>query len=116
MDFRLLDNDLEIVNNELVKINGADETAQRLKQRLQFFLGECFFAKLQGIPYFQEIFKKGTPISSISAIIKAQVIDVEGFLQLTRFDLDFVPATRQLKINLAGLSETGLIGTTVTLP
>ncbi|MBL6722467.1 MAG: hypothetical protein ISQ13_00500 [Candidatus Margulisbacteria bacterium] len=115
MDFKIENGDLKIVNNDLVAVTSAEETAQKVSQKFKFFQGECFFAKLQGIPYFQEILKKGTSIQAVSAILKSEAMNIEGLLQLTQFSLDFDPKQRSLEIQLKGISTDGPIAVSVPL-
>ena len=43
--------DLDVSTGDLLLISGTDQTAQRLRIKLQFFLGEWFLDQRVGIPY-----------------------------------------------------------------
>ena len=61
-------------------VSGIDGLVQRLKIRLQVFLGEWFLDITRGVPYFQQILKKGTSYDEISNSLKlviAQTLEIE---------------------------------------
>ena len=64
------DKDIKLENNKfsLTENNSDEEISQRLLQRLRFFLEEWFLDKTKGLPYFQLIFKKGTPPDIIESL------------------------------------------------
>lgn len=45
-------------------------TAQEIKTRLLFFKGENFADAREGVPYFQEILRKGVALSRVRAIVQ----------------------------------------------
>lgn len=94
--------DLLISNNRFsfTENNSDEEISQRLKQALKTFLAEWFLDSTIGIPYFQAVFVKGTPPEIIAGLFKDAIIAVQGVLTLTRFDdLEYDPATRELKVS-----------------
>ncbi|MCP3944604.1 MAG: hypothetical protein GY710_24435 [Desulfobacteraceae bacterium] len=113
MDFLIQDNDLVIQNNNLVLVDGLEETRQRLTQRLQTFFSEWFLDRRRGIPHIQEIRKKGVQQSTVSAIFKKEILDVEGVTELLKFEMDYIPSSRTLVLDFAIRSNEGTLELTI---
>jgi len=110
MDLKLDDtNDLVVENNELVLIDGVDLIRQLLIQRLQTFLGEWFLDTSLGIPYYQDILKKTAVVSTISNILKDEILDTTGVLELQTFELDFTESSRELSLEFSVRTQEGTI-------
>lgn len=83
--------------NDLVFINGQtpvtrsnfDVVSQRLKIRLQTFLGEYVFDTQYGVPYFQRIFGKRIRKTEIDNIFQQQILLEEGIVEIVSFDSTF---------------------------
>lgn len=109
IDWQLTDDwDLKIGDFTDHRVTGINELVQRLKTRLQFFLGELYFDTTQGVPYYQEILKKGTTYDEISGAIKLQIVNTENIKKLTSFKI-FADENnkRGIKINFTADSEFG---------
>lgn len=110
MDFKLDDNnDLVIENNNLLLIDGADLVKQILKERLQTFLGEWFLDTDLGVPYFQDILKKGVNLKTISNVFKNEILGTPGVIELEKFNLDFTEGNRRLSLDFSVRTEDGSI-------
>jgi hypothetical protein len=107
MDIKLVDNDISIENNDLVLIQGSEETAQNLSVNLRTFLGEWFLNTSLGIPWFQEILVKGTSIQQIESIILNAILSTNGVLNVSRFKIELDNKERQLSIDSTIQSEEG---------
>ncbi len=107
MDIKLVDNDISIENNDLVLIQGSEETAQNLSVNLRTFLGEWFLNTSLGIPWFQEILVKGTSIQQIESIILNAILSTNGVLNVSRFNIELDNNERQLSIDSTIQSEEG---------
>lgn len=57
-------------------IKGDDATAQKFRSRLRMFLGEWFLDTRLGIPYIQQIFKKGMKIPAAQAIFVRAITSI----------------------------------------
>lgn len=110
MDFKLDDNnDLIIENNNLVLIDGIDLVRQLLLERLRTFRGEWFLDVTVGVPYFQDIMKKGVNINSVSSILKDEIVGTPGVISLKSFELDFDNLIRELKVVFSAQATQGEI-------
>lgn len=113
MDFLIENDDFAIKNNDLVLVDGLQETNQRLIQRLQFLFGEWFLDRSKGIPYLQQILKKGVQLSTLSSIFKVNILDIEGVLELLAFDFDYVAVNRTFELTLSVRTTHGVLNLTV---
>lgn len=81
-------NDLAVENNRFVltENNSDEEIRQRLLQRLRDFRGEWFLDQVEGVPYFELIFVKGTSPEIIEGEFKDRILGTDGVVSLKRFD------------------------------
>ena len=92
-------NDLVFESRDLTTVTGIDLVRQRLNVILKLFKGEWFLDADAGIPYFQEILKKGVDLTNVDAILRAEIIgteDVNRFISYTPVALD--AATRTISV------------------
>lgn len=91
-------------------VEGIDGLVQRLKIRLQVFLGEWFLDVDRGVPYFQEILEKGTSYDQISNSIKLVIAQTEDVKQINSFIIkDSDIERRKIIINFTVSSVFGEI-------
>ena len=75
-----------------------EEVSQKVETRLYTLLGEWFLDTTAGVPYLQEIMVKPANLYHAEALIKQCILDTDGILEITEFDLDFNSSTRRLNI------------------
>ncbi len=63
----------------------ADEVAQRLFVRFNFFLSEWFLDLSQGTPYFDNVLAKNPPDRIIRTVLGNVIKTTEGVQELTKF-------------------------------
>ena len=68
--------------------------SQRLKIRLDTFLGEWFYNSEVGVPYFEEILTKRFNKDIITSILRSVILETEGVVSIVKFDSFFSAATR----------------------
>lgn len=107
--------DIEIVNNTLVLVESEDEVKQRLAQRLRTFFGEWFLDNEIGLPYYENIFIKNPNAGLVEAIIKDEITDTPGVLELLSFDIEIDKATRHLTVDFMVRATTGNVEVEVTI-
>jgi len=108
--------DLLIQNYDLQIIDGLDQTIQELSIRLKFFLGEWFLDNEAGIPYYQDFFVKAPNQIRIESVLKNEILDTPGILELTSFVSDFDDINRQYTVRFGALADEGEFELEVTLP
>lgn len=97
--------DVSIENYKLVLLEGVELIEQRLRQRLKFFRGEWYLDTSQGVPYFQEILRKGISRARVESALKQAIVTTPGVLELVRFEMDYDPALRELRLNFRARVE-----------
>ncbi len=102
--------DLDFSSGGLQIVEGSDEIAQKLFTRLQFFLGEWFLDRRQGIPYYQKILIKNPELIIIQSIFREAILETPGVASL----LDVIQttlesATRKLSVRFSARLESGEI-------
>jgi hypothetical protein len=101
-------NDLDISTGNLVVVTGVDSLVQRIRTRLQTFLGECFLDASLGVPYFQQIFKDKNPrVSALNAAFGDAILSVDGVERILSLNYALDSVTRKLSVDFKVLSESG---------
>lgn len=91
IDFELdpLTNDLVISGFDFHLVDSSSQIAQNLGIRLRFVMGEWFLDITQGIPYYEEIFRKNPNQIQIESILKQEIVQTRGIAELISFEANF---------------------------
>jgi len=109
MDVKTTDSgDFEIVNNNIVLVTSSDEVRQKVLQNLRTFRGEWFLDTTIGVPWFQSILKKRPVPSVVESLIKLEILNTIGVIELLKFDAT-LNSSRQLEIDFTLRSQQGEI-------
>jgi hypothetical protein len=92
--------DVDFTNGQMRNTSGAQEAKQNLAQNLRTFLGEWFLDITLGLPYFQIIFEKGTPIEVIKSYLQEAVLSTKGIADVETLDVELDAQTRKLTVDL----------------
>ncbi len=101
--------DLELENNDLILIDGAERIAQQILITLRFFYGEWFLDLTDGTPYLEEILVKTPNLAHVRQIISEKILSVEGVDSLDSLTLDYDVQKRNLVIEYETSTSYGLI-------
>lgn len=112
MDLKYV-NDLVVTNGDLTLVDGIDETAQRIRDRLSTFKGEWFLDLDYGPDYRNDILIKNPRIPIISAILRAEILK-SATGKFTRFDSD-LSSDRKLTITYDLNTSEGSVSDEITL-
>lgn len=109
--------DLDLTTGQAQIVSDAAEVAQRIRIRLRTFLGDWFLDEDLGIPYLQEIIgqKRRFAVERASALLRAEILDTPGVLEIVLFTLDFDAATRTLTVTFQATTIFGTIGDTFSI-
>lgn len=112
MDLKLdkTEHDLTLVNGDLQLVDGGNWVQQSIKQNLQALLGEWFLDRGVGLPWFDEIFQKGTSRSRVQQLLIREIIKTNGVEKLNVLTLDLDPRTRKASVTF----EVVALGTVIT--
>lgn len=119
MDFKLvrtIDLDNPVVGDlfldatgQLVLVDGVEAIAQQIWVRLQFFKGEWFLDRRQGVPYFENVFIKNPSRELLETIFRGIILDTPNVESLDSFLLDIETATRTGTIDFVAVTDDGLL-------
>lgn len=92
------DHDIAIALNGMRLTSGLLETAaQRLRIKLETFLGEWFLDTQVGVPYYRDILLKNPDLSIIRGLFRKILLDDPDVDSVPRLDLE-LDASRLLKV------------------
>lgn len=100
VDIELESGDIKIDAGEASLIDDAEQVAQNVETRLRTLRGEWFLDRALGVPYFSGIL--GEPmvdISTFDALIKAEIVDVDGVNRIVAFESSFARSTRVYSVS-----------------
>ncbi len=99
--------DLDIVDGDLVMLGGAAYVAQKMAARFQFFLGEWFLDKREGVPYFRDVFTHNPNIDVIRSVFRQVALSIKSVASLPKFETIYSPATRSIAFSFEAKLDTG---------
>ncbi len=68
------------------------DVAQRLRIKLQTYLGEWFLNIETGVPYYERILRKGVRKQDIDVIFQALIREEDGVLEIVEFESTLSPS------------------------
>lgn len=109
MDLKLdpVAGDLDLSKGTPALVDGKDAIAQKIAIRLRFFKGEWFLDKRLGVPYFQQIFVKGTRLAVIAALLRKAISTTPGVVSVPVFSVSLDSRTRALTTSFTVTTDLG---------
>jgi hypothetical protein len=108
-DIKLTDDgDLDFSSNDYQFIQDDDVIVQTLETRFQFFKGEWFLDTRLGVPYFQRVLVKGTPLHVIESIFREVIRTTPGIRDVIKLTVE-VEENRIAKISFQAVKVDGEI-------
>lgn len=107
LELNPITNDLVIRDFDFDLIDDTKQIMQNLAIRLRFVLGEWYLDITQGIPYFEEFFRKNPNQIQIESILKTEIVQTRGIVELISFDADFDKRRRIFSVNFRARSISG---------
>ena len=91
--------DLLIVEHDMTLTETNQKyVTQKLKIRLNMFLGEWYLNINKGIPYFEEILVKDPNLNFIEDLLKTEIVSIPEIDILEKFEIEYDSLTRELII------------------
>lgn len=85
----------------------TEYTAQKLKIRLWFFLGEWFLDTAEGTPFYQEILVKNPRVPRIETLLKARILESPNIESLESFASEYDNARRRFDVQFEAKTTEG---------
>lgn len=91
-DIKLDDNgDIELTSGLASLITTEERfTQQRLKIKLSLYQGEWYLDLSEGIPYFQTILQKSTPVAVVDSLFRQEILNDPSITEITSFESEVV--------------------------
>ena len=100
-------NDLVFTQFDFRLIDDVDQICQNLGIRLRFVLGEWYLDITQGIPYFEVFFKKSPNQIQMESVLKQEIVNTRGILELTSFESEFDSPNRIYSVKFGAKAISG---------
>lgn len=94
-------------NEDLTFNDGAEETNQNSKFRLQVLLGEMFDDTRKGIPWFTDMVDPRVDVDTKKQIIRRAILSTPGVASLDTLELGFDAETGEMAVNFSGTTTDG---------
>jgi hypothetical protein len=109
IDFALdpVTNDLIFEDYDFQLFDDTKQIMQNLSIRLRFFLGEWYLDITQGIPYYEIFFKKAPNQIQMESILKEEIVNTRGIVEITSFESDFSARNRVYSVKFSARSISG---------
>lgn len=104
----VLRNDIIYTDGQLEVVDRDDEISRNVKTRLSTNLGEYFLDESYGFPYSEIFGSRIFNLTDLETTIKQFILETEGILNLTRFELDLEQGnSRKLKVSFSAQTIYG---------
>ena|SRR5690349_10960065 len=90
-------------------VEGAERIRQAVGIRLRTWLGEWFLDTSHGVPYLESILGKNRRPEIVEAILRSQILQVNGVKSIKSFTLLIDPHTRKAMVDFSADTKEGLI-------
>jgi hypothetical protein len=101
--------DLALKNGSPYFISGVDYIRQKLSIRFRFFLGEWFLNRLEGVPYYRDVFVHNPNLDVLTTLFKGIALGCPGVLGLKSFKLNFDRESREASFDFEAIADGGVI-------
>lgn len=101
------DRDLAFVAGQLVTVQGADATAQRLGVKLRTWLGEWYLDQRVGVPYVRDWLVKNPNLRLITSQIREIAMADPGVKSINRMAIDLDRVARTFRVDAEFVGNDG---------
>lgn len=99
--------DVVFTDYDFTLVDDTKQIMQNLSIRLRFVLNEWFLDITQGIPYFEFFFVKAPNEIQVESILKEEIVNTRGIVELTQFSSTFNAAKRTYAVRFGARSIGG---------
>lgn len=112
----ITDNLALTASGDLAIVRGVDSIAQALRQRLRTYLGEWYLNVDAGVPWSTQILGvKNLNLSTVRSLLREQIKDIAGVLEITQLDVSLDKQARALSVVVRCTSDLGEFVENLTL-
>lgn len=110
-----IDNNNEIIIDgySVKRIDGIEQIRQRIRTRLQLFLGEWFLDRNAGVPWLQQILIKNPRFAVVQGVLKQTILRTPGVNELTAFSITDADVERKIVVTFTVNTNFGQITDTI---
>lgn len=99
--------DLRISGSRFARLQSfGDSVTQACNVALRWWLGEWFQDRSRGVPYLQKLLRKGVSEGTVRAVLRKELLRVEGVAQVARMDLALNKRTRSMRVSSVEIVTT----------
>lgn len=84
------------VQGNLALVRDAEAVGQHVRTRLMTYEGEWFLDKEVGVPWIRDILGRAYDPALAEAVLKAEILDTDGVIDISSFSVSFSRTTRGL--------------------
>ena len=99
--------DLEILDGTTRIVDGATYAKQRVNVSLDFFLGEWFLDKRQGIPYFRDILVRSPNAETVRSVFRRAILKTPGIVSVPTLEVKLDTTNRKCVVEFEALYQDG---------
>ena len=92
-------------DGNLALVSGGDELTQRVRTRLKLIRGDSLFRPSVGLPGPATFVGNRHNENEIEAIMKREILSVEGVSRITRFAAEYDRQSRTFRIDWAAIGD-----------
>lgn len=109
IDFKIADGALVFKDGDVQFVDGAERVRQQLDFILNLWRGEWFLDSQFGTPYVTDVLGKQKNLNSVLAVIRKQIMSVQGVNAITSFEYNFDRPGRTLSVKFTAATVYGLV-------
>ena len=109
MNILLNENDITFRNNKLETVRGRDEMVQKINCCLGSSMADWFLDTNLGVPYFQQLYRKGITREEVLAIFLNYISNIQGVIAITYIDVVFDVEKRTAKLDFRVRTKDGML-------
>lgn len=102
--------DLDLAEGDATTLtSGLEVTAQEIRSRLLLFRGSYFLDLREGVPWYQEILKKGPSAPRVRELLRQAILTHPGVVDVPELTLSTDPLTRAASVAFKARTIDGQI-------
>lgn len=101
--------DLDFSSRRLHLVGGANAVAQQIRIRFRTFLGEWFYDRTAGFPWFQQVLGVKGDVQQFEGLFRQVILTTPKVLSIETFSFTFDQRTRVLTVTFRAKTSEGVL-------